>query len=203
MSKGMVIIVEGVPGCGKTSFCRSYLKQNKDAVIMEEWVDVNLLSKYISNMEEYAFEFQCRAQTETLKNIELALQYASEGKTVLIDRGVVGNECFAEIQHESGFISDEELKEYKALSSNIDATMFKTCYLKCDAEVALRRISNRGRNGESSYTINYLQKLVEKHDLKLAQIRRAIVIDVNQEELSTSQDFLQTPVRELETILVM
>ena len=69
-SEGKIIIVEGLQGSGKTLFCKSYVEWHENSVMLEEWVDPEILSNYINDMKNQATEFQFRAQDETLKNIK-------------------------------------------------------------------------------------------------------------------------------------
>ena len=141
-TQGKVIIIEGPPGCGKTTFCRSFVQHNSNAVMLEEWVDHVVLADYIADMENKATGFQFRAQRETLAKICQAIELAKTGKTVLLDRGLVGNRCFAEVQYEAGYISSEDMEKYRrefdasrVLAEKSDGVEIITCYLKCSAEV--------------------------------------------------------------------
>ena len=64
-------------------------------------------------MKNKATNFQFQIQDETVKRIRMAIELAKEGKTVLIDRGLIGNRCFAEIQYEKGFINQKDIELYR------------------------------------------------------------------------------------------
>lgn len=176
---GKIIFVEGVPGCGKTTFCKMLADPNtvcyaslvgslRDTVILEEWVDPQFLAEYIADMPNLAAQFQRRAQEELAKKLEVAINLIKQGVTVIIDRGVIGNQCFAELQHYQGFISSEFMKWYRqefALHNMVPHHIpYEIWYLTCDIPTVMNRISLRDRNGEGRYTADYLRWLSEIHD---------------------------------------
>ena len=177
--EGRVVFVEGIPGCGKTSFCKSYAAMMNNVEVMEEWVDEKILAEYLADMPNKAFDFQMRAQTECLKKLDHAQQLASQGKIVLIDRGIMGNRCFAELQYSNGFISETNMTTYRKLYNHDLIKKYEMCevwYLICDVQVALQRIESRNREGESSYTFKYLSDLKIQHDLLLSPTK---IVDMN------------------------
>ena len=167
--KGKIIIIEGNIGSGKSVFCKSYAANNPNIIVLEEWVDNILLLDYLSDMKNKATDFQFQIQDETVKRIQTAIELAKDGKTVLIDRGILGNRCFAEIQYEKGFISEKDIEIYrkKYNYSNIGELTeipIEIWYLVCNVDVCISRIKNRGRSGENLYDFEYLSMLKNKHD---------------------------------------
>ena len=183
-----IIIVEGIPGCGKTTFCKSYASscREKDVVIMEEWVDEKILANYISDMKNKATSFQYEAQRQSAVRLHKAFELANLGKTVLIDRSLMGNRCFAEVQFEAGYILHNDMEVYRKtftyetiLSEKERRNVqMEVWYLQCDVDTALGRIKQRNRNGESAYSAEYLTKLKMKHD-ELLLTGGAKIIDAN------------------------
>lgn len=112
---------------------------------------------------QHHFNFLHRKKV--LKKLKEAELFAKEGKTVLLDRGILGNLCFASLQYEEGFISKNEYDRYvDIVNSNMELLEGKEIWLlDCKVEIALERIIKRDRNGESTYTLNYLRRLQNKH----------------------------------------
>lgn len=189
--KGRIIIIEGIQGSGKTVLCKS-IEKWMGAEILEEWVDDDYLAEYIADMKVMAKDFQFRAQHETMKSILAAIEMAKLGKTVLLDRGIYGNHCFAQVQHELGFISKSEMKEYETLFkydkvfTNVNGLnsqyTVETWLLECEAEVAMKRIAKRDRKGENGYTLDYLKSLQEHHR---EIVKADKVIDTNESQKLT------------------
>lgn len=166
---GVVIVIEGLPGSGKTTLCEQFNKLHPQVHILKEWVDTKILAEYLANPQAKAAEFQMRAQRETYTRFVRAVELAKQGGLVLLDRGFIGNRCFAELQFEIGWIDLESMTKYRQLCDsfkNIDTegVRVKTLRLVCDIDVLMERIRKRNRNGESVYTEEYLTKLDRKHD---------------------------------------
>ena len=162
--EGRIIIIEGLQGVGKSVFCESYAKCNKNVVVLKEWVDNQILEEYINDMPNKATSFQCKAQQETIKKLYEAIQLVKENKTVLLDRGIYGNLVFCTLQHEKGYISVVDFNFYKIMCEVKINVPIETWLLKCTPEIALERIKKRNRDGESAYTLEYLQDLDKKHN---------------------------------------
>ena len=107
---------------------------------------------------------------------------------VIVDRGIVGNRCFAEIQHQSGYISEFDIKKYrKEFNTNLLSKNVETWYLKSKLEICLKRINRRDRNGESAYTLKYLKQLEKEHNKLLSPDR---IIDRNTDHELTNNGLL-------------
>ena len=171
-----LIILEGLPGASKTLFGKSYVAAHENAVFLEEWVDERVLKEYLENMKEKATSFQFYIQEETVNRIKKAIELVKTGKTVVLDRGLIGNSCFAFVQNDACVISDQEMKIYEKRFSYDNIEGFKnikssTLYLKATPEFCLERIRNRGRDGESAYDLKYLNQLAGTHNTLLANTK--------------------------------
>ena len=178
-----LIILEGLPSSSKTLFGKSFSEAHENAVFLEEWVDEKVLKEYLENMKEKATEFQFYIQEETVNRVKKAIELVKLGKVVILDRGLIGNECFVSVQHDAGLISDENMERYlKSFSyelipgfNDIKST---TLYMKAAPTFCLERIRSRNRSGEDTYTLQYLQKLSQAHDSLLTHAK-IINIDKN------------------------
>ena len=164
-----LIILEGSPSCGKTTLGKSYVAANPNAVFLEEWVDEKVLKEYLENMKDKAKDFQFYIQEETVNRVKKAIELVKSGKTVILDRGLIGNECFARVQHDAGLISNEDMDTYSKTFSYGMIPGFadiksKTIYMKATAEFCLERIHSRAREGESTYDLDYLNRIIEAHN---------------------------------------
>ena len=164
-----LIILEGVQACGKTTLGKSYVAANPNAIFLEEWVDEKVLKEYLQNMKDKAKDFQFYIQEETVNRVKKAIELVKTGKIVILDRGLIGNECFARVQHNAGLISNEDMETYSKTFSygmipgfaDIKST---TIYMKATAEFCLERIRTRAREGESTYDLDYLNRLINMHN---------------------------------------
>jgi deoxyadenosine/deoxycytidine kinase len=171
----MIIVVEGIQGVGKTTFCKNYAASYENVIVLEEWVDEKLLADYIADMPNKATEFQFAVLQQTIKRLNEACELSKQNKTVLVDRGLIGNQCFAEVQHDQGYISEKDIIEYR---NSIPFFEVETWHLICNPYKALQRIKKRDRVGEDAYSFEYLSRLKQKHDLLLCPYK---IIDVSQD----------------------
>lgn len=184
-STGKLIILEGLPGVGKTLFGKSYASLNGNAVFLEERVDLDVLKEYLADMPAKATGFQMHIQEETVERIKKAIEFVKQGKTVVLDRGLAGNRCFAETQFEADLISEDDIKEYRSkfVYSAIEGFWEIRCeviYMHATPEFSLKRIHQRARDGESCYGLDYLRKLAAKHDHLLVGAR-IVEVDTDHE----------------------
>ena len=195
--KGQIFILEGLPGVGKTLHCTSAVAHDETVKVLDEWVDEEILPKYLADMKTWASEFQLKIQQDTVRRMKLAVELAKAGHTVYVDRGIVGNRCFAEMQHESGFISQADIEVYRALFSydlipGLKDVKWTVIYMSATVEYCLEHIKKRGRKGEESYGSEYLSRLKEKHDVLLQDAKKIVCNgDHNLEEGVIPRDVLR------------
>jgi deoxyadenosine/deoxycytidine kinase len=173
---GRIIILEGLPGVGKSLLCESVVKHNENVKILKEWVNEDVLQKYIENMKKYASRFQFHIQNETMSRMQKAVELAKAGFTVFVDRGIEGNRCFAEMQHRSGLISQSDIEIYRrAYSYDLVPGLldvgFSVIYMKTEVETCLAHIRKRNRKGESAYDYAYLKALKTMHETLLTNVK--------------------------------
>lgn len=173
---GHIIILEGLPGVGKTLLCESIAKHVDNVVILKEWVDEDILEKYIKNMKMYASRFQFRIQNETMSRMRKAVDHAKAGYIVVVDRGIAGNRCFAEMQHQAGLISASDIEIYRRsfnyeMIEGLNDVDFTTIYMKANVSICLEHIKKRDRKGEDSYNEIYLNRLKTMHDIILSNAK--------------------------------
>lgn len=166
---GKIVVLEGLPGIGKTTLGESLQAHDSNVVFIPEVVNVERLKIYLADMQNKAADFQFDTQFETAVRLRQAAKYARAGRDVIVDRGLGGNLCFALIQHEAGMISDERMDEYRATFSydkiaELEGIEVRIVYMFADAEFCLQRIRSRGRAGEDTYRLDYLERLKAKHD---------------------------------------
>ena len=191
---GKVYILEGLPGVGKTTYGKSRQKVCSSVVFIAEEVDDKQLKLYLQDMKGKARDFQFSVQKLTTERLKRAAALAKQGKHVYVDRGLLGNACFAELQHRQGFISKEDIQRYREEFTyegveGLQDVECRTIYMKASASFCLTRIAARAREGENSYTLGYLEELEKLHDqvFNTAYISEAERNDIVQEGFLTNE----------------
>ena len=168
------ISVEGSIGVGKTHLSQDLFKALKaqrpdDPVfLVEEKVNLEWLMAFIEDPPQRAALFQIKRLMETInaaKEMWAKLSVHREYGTVshcIGDRLPLGNFAFAMVHHSIGNIDNVSFGLYgTALANGGPYNYPDVALLLCKPETAIARIRSRDRTGESSYTIEYLEKLDE------------------------------------------
>lgn len=170
--RGSVIVIEANIGAGKTTLGTKLVEllQNSGipAKFYEEPINLTLLELFLTNPEKYAFTLQMFMLTQR-KGIYIdAEQFArKENGVAIIDRGILGDIAFFNLNLDLNRINDSESKVYMDVVQNMKLPQpTNVVYLDVHPEIALQRIKGRNRGSEGSiYTIEYLQELDSNHKL--------------------------------------
>jgi thymidylate kinase len=185
---GVVILMEGAVGAGKTTLCESIANYSPDDTIaLVEKINPDFFALMMKSKKDL-FAFQIATVTAKIARIKHAIALAeATGCTVLVDRGVVGDYAFAALAHRNGYISDDQWYAYnsvvletplEALPSQVirqigSATQpadvppplpatcrIMTVLLDVSPEAAFARMKQRGNAEEiAKYDLRYFQEL--------------------------------------------
>ena len=166
MKKKLYIFIEGLIGLGKTTLVE-YLKKlgyNTESEPLKDLQDIGLLEAFYKNTRKYGYLMQ-----NTMFILKMILIDGIEYEIVFIERSpFCDKECFASLLHDDGFIDEIEWSSYNLwfnkLIKQMEQIDYKFIYLKADPKICKERIENRGRKGEESISLEYLEKLSKKHD---------------------------------------
>lgn len=175
VDKNILLVLEGNIGAGKSTFLK-ILKENLDIDIIFEptnkWQHVgegeNLLNLFYTDIKRWAYTFQSyafitrvEAQLEALANSKHDVQILE--RSVYCDRY-----CFAQNCFESGDMSALEWQIYKEwFSWLVEGHLQKPdgfIYLQASPKVCKQRLEKRNRSEEVGVSIEYLQKLHDRHE---------------------------------------
>jgi deoxyadenosine/deoxycytidine kinase len=166
MKKKLYIFIEGPIGLGKTTLVE-YLKKlgyNTESEPVKHLQDNGLLEAFYKNPRKYGYLMQ---NTMFILKMEIINNIKSD--IVFIERSpFCDKECFASLLHDDGFIDEIEWSSYNLwfnpLIKQMEQIDYKFIYLKAEPQICKERIENRGRKGEESISLEYLEKLSKKHD---------------------------------------
>jgi len=201
LQRPFTVFVEGNVGSGKTTFL-NYFKQRAEYQVLTEPIDKwqnlhghNLLELKFKQPELFQFPFQSYA---TLTRLQQHLQ-ATEGKPIkMMERSLFSARyCFVEnLKATDSGLHDGMYHVLQEWYNYIDEHHSIKCdliiYLQSTPELAFERLKQRGRQEEASVTLNYLQKLHERHENWLIHKQYPVpapvmVVDVNKDLQSECQ----------------
>jgi len=189
----VTLSVEGNIGSGKSTLLE-YLKENfkfdKWKIIflqepVEEWKTItdnsgkNIIEKYYSNQERYAFSFQMMAYITRLSQITKTLKENPKNTIIITERCLfTDRNIFAKMLFDSGKIEEIEYSIYTKWFDHFleNAKINGFIYLKTNPYLCSERINKRSRKGEEQIPLEYLQSCNDYHERWL-ETENKLVID--------------------------
>jgi deoxyadenosine/deoxycytidine kinase len=166
---GSILIFEGNIAVGKStlvkSICRFLSLEGYPPIFFAENISKPLLDLYLSDKRKYAFPFQVIVARDRKNILSKAARLASNGRIVIIDRGLLGDKAFATMQKDEGFFTSAEFKVYLDLveAEPIHVPIHHV-FLDCTPEVAFSRMLERNIPEEvESYNLDYFVKVDKAH----------------------------------------
>lgn len=168
------IIVEGCIGVGKSHFAKEladYL--GKNTLYFDEPTNENsgnpYLDAYYSSPNRWAYTMQTHLlQRRFRAHLESQWHVLNNKGHAVMDRSYFGDVCFAYLQRDSGYMTEEEFTTYLEIYECMTANVLypNVCIvLDIGADAALRRINRRQRECEvqndSPLTVEYLKSIIK------------------------------------------
>jgi len=182
---GLVVIVEGLIGAGKSTFTQELgAALGQDTLILMEPDQQKNANPYLADFygdkEQWSFTMQVHLLGMRYR-MQLAAQWhamCGRGHAVC-DRSYYGDTCFARMMNRTGEITDREFETYRVIYQAMTASVLlpSACIrLRVDPEVAAERIRGRaakreGRKSELVIDLGYLQALDEEIDTTVDVLR--------------------------------
>lgn len=169
-----ILIVEGNIGAGKSTFL-SMIGSAFNAQLVYEpvntWQNVegeNLLERFYAETQRWAYAFQTYAFVTRVSAQEQHARF-NEQSFQILERSVYSDRyCFAKNCYELGFMEDIEWKLYQDwfawLVEQYTPTPQAFIYLRTEPEICYERLLKRNRSEETGVSLDYLQRLHQKHE---------------------------------------
>ena len=178
MSRGKVIVVEGIIGAGKSSFSRELAKQLGDNTLYlrepDEQDNANpYLSDFYSMPKRWAYTMQTHLlQARYKMHLNAQWHAMTTGNDAVLDRSYFGDTAFARLQLNMGDMSQREFDTYQSIYHAMTASVLlpTVCiHLQVSPKVAQQRIVRRmedqtGRRCEDVISLKYLEDLAEEEE---------------------------------------
>jgi len=221
-----IVSIEGNIGSGKSTLLESLknrLSHFTEIIFVNEPVDewseikdengTTILEKFYADQEKYSFPFQLMAYISRLKNLKnvvdrinkMGKQFESKRYVIIMERSLYTDRfVFAKMMFDSGkmeFVNYQiYLKWFDAFIENF--VVHKIIYVKASPEICFTRISTRGREGESSIPLEYLQNCSKYHDEMIDMLTEVekTVLDGNQ-DIKANPEILENWLSDIELYL--
>ena len=184
-----VVAIEGLIGCGKSTFCR-WIRKNTDALVANE-SESSLLTAFYENPKRWAFATQIDLLTQRSAMLKTAHK-ASLKRSIVLDRSVVGDQAFARTQWSVGNMNPDEYRLYNdvhhTLLENIEAPDV-VLWLDVPIDTALERVKKRGRGEKIEYT--YMIHLANSYENIVRDLdsRGVTVIKIEWKQELTNEEY--------------
>jgi len=190
----MHIAIAGNIGAGKTTLTR-LLAKNFQWTPQFEDVDMNpYLDDFYNDMEKWSFNLQIYFLGSRFNQIK---QIRESGLNIIQDRTIHEDaHIFASNLHDMGLLMTRDYENYLTVFNLMNSFVQAPdllIYLRADIPTLVRQIKLRGREYESSISIEYLSRLNDKYEEWVRSYKegKLLIIDVdnldfvnNREDLS-------------------
>ena len=178
----MHIAIAGNIGAGKTSLTELLAKHYNWEPHYEDVIDNPYLDDFYNHMERWSFNLQVyflRSRFEQL------LSFRENKKTVIQDRTIYEDaHIFAPNLNSMGLMNQRDFNNYKGIFELMESLIQGPdllIYLRSSIPNLVNKIHKRGREYESSISIDYLSRLNERYEAWISSYddKKLIIIDVD------------------------
>jgi len=156
-----MIAIEGNIGSGKSTILAKLNKFGYNTVSesVNSWNKDKWLEDFYESPEEFGFPFQMQVLHSHLTNeLDTKCLYFTERSAY------TSHNCFGRLLYEDNLVSRRNFYLMNGFYESFNKLPKKIIYLQSDPKVCLERIHTRGRESESNMSIDYLDKLHNKHE---------------------------------------
>lgn len=189
----MHIAIAGNIGSGKTTLTQLLAKHYKwDR--LEEAVDNNpYLFDFYKDMQRWSFNLQIFFLNSRFEQL---LEIRRSGRNVVQDRTIYEDAyIFAPNLHAMGLMTTRDYENYFRLFKNMDSAVVPPdlmIYLRASVPNLVEQIAERGRDYESTISIDYLKRLQERYEAWITTYDKGkvLIIDVDDNSFHTNREDL-------------
>ncbi|MFT5645375.1 MAG: deoxyadenosine/deoxycytidine kinase [Aureispira sp.] len=194
------IAIAGNIGAGKTTLCELLSNHYGWEVNYESTDDNPYLEDFYNDMSRWSFNLQIYFLNNRYRQI-VAIQKGS--KTVIQDRSIYEDaHIFAPNLHKMGLMATRDYHNYfdlfKLMSSQVNAPDL-LIYLKASVPTLMNHIQKRGRDYESTMSLNYLNSLNDKYEdwIENYEEGKLLILDVNELDYKNNTEHRQLVIDEV------
>lgn len=200
----MHIAVAGNIGAGKTSLTELLAKHYKWEPLYEEVLENPYLEDFYNKMERWSFNLQVYFLNSRFRQI---LDIRKSGKTTIQDRSIYEDAyIFAPNLHSMGLMTSRDFDNYSSLFNLMEEVVEGPdllIYLRSSIPNLVKQIHKRGREYESSISIDYLSKLNDRYEDWITNYKKGklLVIDVDELDFIINPEDLGTVIQKIDAKL--
>jgi len=161
----MHVAIAGNIGAGKTTLTKLLAKHYKWEAQLEDVVDNPYLDDFYNQMERWSFNLQVYFLNSRFRQV---LQIHQSGKEIIQDRTIYEDaHIFAPNLHAMGLMTNRDFNNYSSLFELMESLVKGPdllIYLRSSIPNLVNQIHKRGRDYESSISIDYLSRLNERYE---------------------------------------
>lgn len=186
----MHIAIAGNIGAGKTSLTDLLATHYKFEAQFEDVIDNPYLDDFYNHMERWSFNLQVyflKSRFQQLTQINRSEKNTIQDRTIYEDAFI-----FAPNLHAMGLLTKRDFDNYYSLFELME-TMIDgpdlLIYLRSSIPNLVNKIHKRGRNYETSISIEYLSRLNERYEAWISQYDKGKLLIIDVDYL----DFVENP----------
>ncbi len=178
------IAIAGNIGAGKTTLCTLLAKHFNWEVHFEDTEDNPYLSDFYVDMKRWAFNLQIYFLNSRYRQV---LNIQRGNKTVIQDRTIYEDAyIFAPNLYEMGLMPKRDFDNYFSLFQLMSSQVKPPdllIYLRSSIPTLVDHIEKRGRDYESSMSIEYLKRLNERYEKWIATYDTGNLLIINVDDI--------------------
>jgi len=197
----MHIAVTGNIGAGKTTLTKLLAKNYKWIPQFEDVDENPYLDDFYYNMEKWSFNLQIYFLGSRFKQIK---EIRESGKNIIQDRTIYEDAyIFAENLHDMGLLASRDYDNYLnlfGLMTEYTQAPDLLIYLRASIPTLVNQIAKRGREYESSISIDYLMRLNEKYEKWIDNYTegKLLIIEVDDLNFVDNQEHLSQIIEKID-----
>lgn len=200
----MHIAIAGNIGAGKTTLTKLLSKHYKFEGHYEEVVKNPYLDDFYDQMERWSFNLQIYFLNSRFRQI---MDFSKNGKKIIQDRTIYEDAfIFAPNLKAMGLMTNRDFINYKSIFDLMESFVKAPdllIYLRSGIPNLVDQIHKRGRDYESSISIDYLSRLNERYEAWTQTYKKGelLIIDVDNLDFVKNKEDLKTIISKVDDSL--
>ena len=200
----MHIAIAGNIGAGKTTLTKLLAKKYKFEGHYEDVLKNSYLDDFYDQMERWSFNLQIYFLNSRFRQI---LEFNENGKNIIQDRTIYEDAfIFAPNLKAMGLMTNRDFENYKSIFNLMESFVKGPdllIYLRSEIPNLVDQIHKRGRDYESSISIDYLSRLNERYEawIQTYDKGKLLIIDVDDLDFVKNKKDLQTIIDKIDQSL--